>query len=59
VKIHATGGVLDNGATGLAQQFSDEEMVAIVDASHRMGRKVTAHAHGADGIKAFIRAGGD
>ncbi|HEX7944487.1 MAG TPA: amidohydrolase family protein [Phenylobacterium sp.] len=59
VKIHATGGVLDNGATGLAQQFSDEEMAAIVDASHRMGRKVTAHAHGADGIKAFIRAGGD
>jgi imidazolonepropionase-like amidohydrolase len=59
VKIHATGGVLDNGATGLAQQFSDDEMAAIVDASHRMGRKVTAHAHGADGIKAFIRAGGD
>ena len=59
VKVHATGGVLDNGATGLAQQFSDEEMVAIVDASHRMGRKVTAHAHGADGIKAFLRAGGD
>ncbi|MBW8812161.1 MAG: amidohydrolase family protein [Caulobacterales bacterium] len=59
VKIHATGGVLDNGATGLAQQFSDEEMVAIVDAAHRMGRRVTAHAHGADGINAFLRAGGD
>jgi imidazolonepropionase-like amidohydrolase len=59
VKIHATGGVLDNGATGLAQQFSDEEMAAIVDAAHRMGRRVTAHAHGADGINAFLRAGGD
>lgn len=59
VKVHATGGVLDNGATGLAQQFSDEELAAIVDSAHRMGRRVTAHAHGADGINAFLRAGGD
>jgi imidazolonepropionase-like amidohydrolase len=59
VKVHATGGVLDNGATGLAQQLSDDELAAIVDAAHRMGRRVTAHAHGADGIKAFLRAGGD
>jgi imidazolonepropionase-like amidohydrolase len=43
----------------LAQQLSDEELAAIVDAAHRMGRRVTAHAHGADGIKAFLRAGGD
>jgi imidazolonepropionase-like amidohydrolase len=59
IKVHATGGVLDNGATGLAQQFSDEELAAIVDSAHRMGRRVTAHAHGADGINAFLRAGGD
>ena len=59
IKITATGGVLSNTAAGLAQQFSDDELKAIVDAAHRMGRKVTAHAHGVDGINSFLRAGGD
>jgi imidazolonepropionase-like amidohydrolase len=59
IKITATGGVLSNTAAGLGQQFSDAELDAIVDAAHRMGRKVTAHAHGADGIASFLRAGGD
>ena len=59
IKITATGGVLSNTAAGLAQQFSDDELAAIVDAAHRMGRRVTAHAHGVDGINAFLRAGGD
>lgn len=59
IKITATGGVLSNTAAGLGQQFSDEELEAIIDAAHRMGRQVTAHAHGADGINSFLRAGGD
>ena len=59
IKITATGGVLSNTAAGLAQQFSDPELAAIVDSAHRMGRKVTAHAHGVDGINAFLKAGGD
>lgn len=59
IKITATGGVLSNTAAGLAQQFSTPELEAIVDSAHRMGRKVTAHAHGVDGINAFLRAGGD
>jgi len=59
IKITATGGVLSNTAAGLGQQFSDDELAAIVDAAHRMGRQVTAHAHGADGINSFLRAGGD
>ncbi|MDP3855122.1 amidohydrolase family protein [Phenylobacterium sp.] len=59
IKITATGGVLSNTAAGLGQQFSDEELAAIVDAAHRMGRKVTAHAHGGDGVNAFLKAGGD
>jgi imidazolonepropionase-like amidohydrolase len=59
IKITATGGVLSNTSAGLAQQFSDDELKAIVDAAHRMGRKVTAHAHGVDGINSFLRAGGD
>ena len=59
IKITATGGVLSNTAAGLGQQFSDPELAAIVDSAHRMGRQVTAHAHGVDGINAFLRAGGD
>lgn len=59
IKITATGGVLSNTAAGLAQQFSDEELKAIVESAHRMGRRVTAHAHGADGIDSFLKAGGD
>jgi imidazolonepropionase-like amidohydrolase len=42
IKITATGGVLSNTAAGLGQQFSDEELAAIVGAAHRMGRQVTA-----------------
>jgi len=59
IKITATGGVLSNTAAGLGQQFSDEELAAIVDSAHRMGRRVTAHAHGLDGVNAFLKAGGD
>ena len=59
IKITATGGVLSNTAAGLAQQFSDAELSAIVETAHRMGRKVTAHAHGVDGINSFLKAGGD
>jgi imidazolonepropionase-like amidohydrolase len=59
IKITATGGVLSNTAAGLEQQFSDAELEAIVDAAHAMGRRVTAHAHGAGGINAALRAGVD
>lgn len=59
IKITSTGGVLSNTAAGLGQQFTDAELAAIVEVAHRMGRRVTAHAHGLDGINAFLRAGGD
>ena len=59
IKITATGGVLSNTAAGLGQQFSDAELASIVETAHRMGRRVTAHAHGADGIVSFLKAGGD
>ncbi len=59
IKITATGGVLSNTAAGLNQQFTDAELKAIVQAAHAMGRKVTAHAHGVDGINSFLKAGGD
>ena len=59
IKITATGGVLSNTAAGVGQQFSDEEFAAIVEAAHSMGRRVTAHAHGVEGINAALRAGVD
>ncbi len=59
IKILATGGVLDGGATGVDQQFTDAELSAIVTSAHAMGRMVKAHAHGAKGINAALRAGVD
>ncbi|CAM3794040.1 MULTISPECIES: metal-dependent hydrolase family protein [Pseudoalteromonas] len=59
IKITATGGVLSNTAAGVSQQFTDQELVAIVDTAHNLGRSVTAHAHGISGIKAALRAGVD
>ena len=57
IKILATGAVLSKGIPPGAQQYSDEEIQAAVDEAQRWGRQVAAHAHGAAGIKAAIRAG--
>ncbi len=59
IKIMATGGVLDPGAMGLEQHFSDAEMKGIVDAAHAMHLKVAAHAHGTRGILGATLAGVD
>src|SRR5947209_10897047 len=59
IKFVATGGVLTDTATGVGQQFFDDEYEAIVGTAHMMGRKTTAHAHGADGMKAALKAGVD
>ena len=57
IKICATAGVLSfEGPVG-AQQYSIEEMRAIVDEAARHGVKVAAHAHGNAGIKAAVLAG--
>jgi imidazolonepropionase-like amidohydrolase len=52
-----TGAVLSKGIPPGAQQYTDEEIVAAVEEAARWGRPVAAHAHGAAGIKAAIRAG--
>ena len=57
IKILATGAVLSKGTAPSAQQYSDEEIGAAVGEANRWGRQVAAHAHGAGGIKAAIRAG--
>lgn len=59
IKITATGGVLSDTATGTDQQMTDDELQEIVDTAHSLGVKVAAHAHGADGINAALRAGVD
>ena len=59
IKFAATGGVRSNVAGGLGKQMTDAEMKAIVDTGHSFGRKVTAHAHGKEGIDAALRAGVD
>ena len=57
IKTCATGGVLSEGDAVGVQQYSDEELKVLVTEAHLTGRKVAAHAHGAAGIKAALRAG--
>ena len=59
IKICATGGVLSKGDDPQAAQYTLEEMKAIVADAHRLGRKVAAHAHGAQGILWASMAGVD
>jgi imidazolonepropionase-like amidohydrolase len=59
IKLTATGGVLSATNAGTSQQFFVDELEAIVATAHMLGRRVAAHAHGADGIKAALRAGVD
>ncbi|MGY2009638.1 amidohydrolase family protein [Nocardia gipuzkoensis] len=59
IKISASGGVMSHSTAPGTQQYSDEELRAIVDEAHRAGLKVAAHAHGDVGIRACIQAGVD
>lgn len=59
IKVCATGGVLSKGDDPNHSQFTMEEMKAIVAEAHRLGRKVAAHAHGAEGVRWASDAGVD
>src|SRR5271168_2895844 len=59
IKFVATGGVLSNIKAGLDQQFTDDEIRSIIETTHRLGRRVAAHAHGAAGVNAALEAGVD
>jgi imidazolonepropionase-like amidohydrolase len=59
IKICASGGVLSKGDEPGAQQYTLEEMKAIVEEAHKLGRRVAAHAHGASSIRDAILAGVD
>lgn len=57
IKMCATGGVLSEGDAVGVQQYTYEEMKALVDEATKLERKVAAHAHGTEGIKTAVRAG--
>ena len=59
IKICASGGVLSKGDQPGTPQYTPEEMKAIAEEAHKLGRKVAAHAHGTQSIKDAIRAGID
>jgi imidazolonepropionase-like amidohydrolase len=59
IKICATGGVMSKGDDPNASQYTMDEMKAIVAEAHRLGRKVAAHAHGAEGVRWASDAGVD
>lgn len=59
LKIIASGAVLAYGGVPGAPEMTPEEIKAVVDVAHAAGRKVTAHAHGAQSIKDAILAGVD
>jgi imidazolonepropionase-like amidohydrolase len=57
IKVIATGAVLTSGTKPGAAEFTEEELHAAVDEAGKYGVFVAAHAHGAEGIKAAVRAG--
>ncbi|MBA3510332.1 MAG: amidohydrolase family protein [Sphingomonas sp.] len=59
IKVCATGGVFSRNTEPGQLQVSQPELRAIADEAHQWGLRVAAHAHGAEGIKAAIRAGID
>jgi imidazolonepropionase-like amidohydrolase len=59
IKILATGGVLSQGDSPGAPQYTFEELKTAADEAHAAGRKIAAHAHGAEGIKRAVLAGID
>src|SRR5499433_161574 len=59
IKVCASGGVLSKGDLPGTPQYTPEELQAIAEEAHKLGRKVAAHAHGTQSIKDAIRAGID
>lgn len=59
IKTCASGGVLSLNDDVSSQQLSDEELLAIVDEAHRLGKKTAAHSHGDRAARAAARAGID
>lgn len=59
IKVNATGGFMTAGSAPWFAQFSVEELSAVVEEAHRLGKRVAAHAHGVQGIERAVAAGVD
>ena len=59
IKVMASGGVLSLADSVDAPQLTLEELTAVVDEAHRLGKKVAAHCHGDTAGKTAITAGVD
>jgi imidazolonepropionase-like amidohydrolase len=59
IKLATTGGVNSRIGAGLGKQMFEDEARAIVETAKLFGKKVAAHAHGADGIRLALLAGVD
>ena len=59
IKINVTGGFMTPGSAPHRAQFSDDELTAVVEEAHRLGKRVAAHAHGTEGIARAVSAGVD
>lgn len=59
IKVMATGGHMTPGTNPLAAQFTVEELRAAVGEAHRLGKRLTAHAHATVGIELAVEAGVD
>jgi imidazolonepropionase-like amidohydrolase len=59
IKFASTGGVNSRIGAGLGAQMFADEARAIVETAKLFGKKVSAHAHGADGIRLALEAGVD
>jgi imidazolonepropionase-like amidohydrolase len=59
IKITVTGGVLSIATSGMAPQFSDEELRAVIATAHDYGMTVAAHAHGLEGMTRAVQGGID
>jgi imidazolonepropionase-like amidohydrolase len=59
IKVMATGGMGTVGSSPKMAEFTFEELSAVVDEAHRLGRKVAAHAHGGQGVDDALAAGVD
>jgi imidazolonepropionase-like amidohydrolase len=57
IKVYASRGSFDSVDT--TQTITYEEMKAIVDAAHALGRKVAIHSYGPSGVRDAVRAGAD
>ena len=59
IKVYATGGIMSVGDDPRVQSFTDAELAAFSDETHRHGKKITAHIHGSGAVKTAVRVGFD